>query len=249
MSQRFITPAVLFPGRFRDPDSRPRWDAAVLCFRDPSGSRLLVEALGGVPWGRKVFWGIEETPDHPRVFVADVGGRTVGIVTQCIWGTAQASILTEELGELGVPFVIGYGAAGSFDPTLPQGTQLVACSAPATDGASKQYGRGPFAPDPGLLALARNAEPAVVATVDAVYRETPELVAEWRAIGAQVVNMESGPFYAAARACGIRALWLGHVSDMLLDEWHGWHVVCREEMTHAAIANCRHVLENLPAPA
>jgi uridine phosphorylase len=246
MVERFITPAVLFPSRFPELAHRPKWDAAVICFRDPGGSRLLVEALGGVPWGRKVFWGIEETPDHPRVFVAQVAGRTVGIVTHCIWGTAQASILVEELAELGVPIVIGYGAAGSFDSALPQGTQLVACSAPATDGASKQYGNGPFSPDPELLALVRNAEPAVVATVDAVYRETPELVAEWRAIGAQVVNMESAPFYAAAQACGVRALWLGHVSDMLLDEWHGWHVVSRDEMTHAAIANCRHVLEHLP---
>ena len=244
MNKRFITPAILFESRFRDPADRPRWDAVVLCFRDPSGSRAMVENLGGRPLGRNVFWGIYETAEQPRVFTAEVAGRRVGIVTCCIWGTAQASILVEEIAELGVPFVIGFGAAGSFDPALPKGTQLVACSAPATDGASRQYGPGPFRPDAGLLELVRGAEPAVVATVDAVYRETPELVAEWRAIGAQVVNMESGPFYAAASACGVRALWLGQVTDMLLDTWHSWQYD-RRDMTLATIAICRRVIEQI----
>jgi len=248
MTKRFITPEVLFANRFSETKPRPCWDAAVICFRDPTGSRAMVAGLGGVPLGYNVFWGIYETPDHPRVYVADVAGRKVGIITDCIWGTAQATILVEELAEIGVPFVLGFGAAGSFDPALPKGTQLVACSAPATDGASKQYGHGPFVPDPELLSLAQNAEPAVVATVDAVYRETPELVAEWRAIGAQVVNMESAPFYAAATTCGIRALWLGQVSDMLLDEWHGWHYD-RQDMTQATIANIHHILGRLPERA
>ncbi|MBT3290973.1 MAG: hypothetical protein HN380_26750 [Victivallales bacterium] len=248
MTKRFITPEILFANRFSKAKPRPEWDAAVICFRDPTGSRAMVAGLGGMPLGYNVFWGIYETPDQPRVYVADVAGRKVGIITNCIWGTAQATILVEELAELAVPFVLGFGAAGSFDPGLPKGTQLVVSSAPATDGASKQYGKGPFLPDPELLALARDAEPAVAATVDAVYRETPELVAEWRAIGAQVVNMESAPFYAAAATCGIRALWLGQVSDMLLDEWHGWQFD-RQDMTQSTIDNCRHVLEHLPAPA
>lgn len=246
MSQRFITPAKLFAPRFPASNPRPQWDAAVVCFRDPTGSLLVVEELGGTPWGRKVFWGIDETPALPRVFEATVAGRKVGIVTHCIWGGPQASILVEELAELGVRYILGFGAAGSFDPTLPQGTQLVACVAPATDGTSRQYGPGPFLPDPSLLALADGAEPVAVATVDAVYRETPDLVAEWRALGTQVVNMESAPFYAAASACGVRALWLGQVSDMLLDTWHDWHFD-RQEMTRATVARCHAILERLPA--
>ena len=100
-------------------------------------------------------------------------------------------------------------------------------------------------PDPALLALAEGAEPVAVATVDAVYRETPALVAAWRALGTQVVNMESAPFYAAASACGVRALWLGQVSDMLLDTWHDWHFD-RQEMTRATVLRCHAVLERLP---
>jgi len=242
MSQRFITPEKLFAARFSDPAQRPQWDAAVICFRDPQGSRFLVEELGGVPVGRQVFWGIQETPALPRVFEATVAGRRVGIVTHCIWGASQASILVEELAAFGVRVVLGFGAAGSFDSGLPQGTQLVACVAPATDGTSQQYGPGPFRPDPALLALAVGAEPVAVATVDAVYRETPDLVARWRALGTQVVNMESAPFYAAAETCGVRALWLGQVSDMLLDTWHDWHFN-RDDMTRATCALCRRILQ------
>lgn len=245
MSQRFITPEKLFAARFSESNPPPQWDAAVICFRDPKGSRFLVEELGGLPVGRQVFWGIQETPALPRVFESTVAGRRVGIVTHCIWGASQASILVEELAALGVETVLGFGAAGSFDPSLPQGTQLVACVAPATDGTSRQYGSGPFRPDPDLLGLATGTEPVAVATVDAVYRETPDLVARWRASGMQVVNMESAPFYAAAATCGVRALWLGQVSDMLLDTWHDWHFN-RDDMTRATCALCRSVLERLP---
>jgi purine-nucleoside phosphorylase len=37
--------------------------------------------------------------------------------------------------------------------------------------------------------------------------------------------METAPLYAAAAACGVRSLWLGHVSDSLLDDgaWDSWH--------------------------
>lgn len=44
------------------------------------------------------------------------------------------------------------------------------------------------------------------------------------------MNMETTPFYAAAAKCGIRALWLGHVSDSLSeDAWEPWDDL--EDMT------------------
>jgi len=42
-------------------------------------------------------------------------------------------------------------------------------------------------------------------------------------LGAQAINMETTPLYAASAMCGVRSLWLGYISDCLLDnKWDGW---------------------------
>ena len=244
MTERFITPEKLVSSRFENSADIPEWDAAIVCFRDLKGSQALVEALAGEPIDRKVFWGMEATSELPNVYTAEVKGKRIGIVARCLWGGPQAAILVEELSELGVPCVIGYGAAGSLDPSLPHGSQLAVASALPTDGTSKHYGAGPFAPDQALLERVPSATHVTAATVDAVYRETPELVDAWRSQGAQVVNMEAAPFYAAAEVCGIRAVWIGHVSDLLIGEWKDWYVD-RQDMNSASIENCLAVIGSL----
>lgn len=235
--QRFITPEKLFSARFKSREDVPHWDAAIICFRGLKGSQALVKALSARPFCKKVFWGMEATSASSDVYTAEVDGKQIGIVTRCMWGGPQAAIIVEELSAMGVPFVIGYGSAGSFDASLPQGTQLVVRSALATDGTSKQYGVGPFKPDQGLQGLVPSASHVTAATADAVYRETPELLDRWGNAGAQIVNMEAAPFYAAASTCGLRALWLGHVSDVLVGDWKDWHVD-RQDMNDASTKNC-----------
>jgi uridine phosphorylase len=242
MTERYITPEKLLAARFEEPWKIPRWDAAILCFRDKTGSDALVETLPAVPVGRKIFWGIEEADDLPVVYAAEINGKVVGIVTRCIWGGHQASILIEELAAMGVGVVVGYGAAGSLDPAIGQGRQLVVTSAIATDGTSSYYGSGPFSADSGLLRFVPTATPVVAATTDAVYRETPGVVAEWKALGASVVNMESAPFYAASAACGMRAIWLGMVTDVISEVWQDWFV---DQSEAKAISNCLDVIRGI----
>lgn len=243
MVQRFITPEKLISARCENGEGIPRWDAAIICFRNLKGSQALIEALYAKPFNTKVFWGMEATSAWPYIYTADVNGEQIAIITRCIWGGPQVAILVEELSEIGVQFVIGFGAAGSLDPSLPQGTQLVIRSALATDGTSKHYGVGPFKPDRGLQGLVPSAAHVTAATVDAVYRETTELLGRWKGVGAQVINMEAAPFYAAANACGIRAVWLGHVSDLLIGEWKDWYVD-RQEMNDGTIENCLAVIRD-----
>ena len=145
---------------------------------------------------------------------------------------------------MGVPCVIGYGAAGSLDSSLPHGTQLVVTSALPTDGTSAHYGVGPFTPDQALRELVPSAVGVTAATVDAVYRETTEYVDSLRSAGAQVVNMEAAPFYAAAQTCGLKAVWIGLVSDVLDGDWRDWYVDQRG-MNSAAIENCLAVIANM----
>jgi len=88
--------------------------------------------------------------------------------------------------------------------------------------------------------------PVTVATVDALYRETPAAVRRWLALGAEAINMETAPLYAASAVCGVRSLWLGHVSDTLSLETHAWESWQRPiAMTDVTVALTVGLLERL----
>ena len=223
---RYIDPKTITSNRFDRNRPGPEWDSAIICFRDRTGSDILVDAFGAKPFGSKVFWGMEESSEYPFVYECEYASKSIGIVTRCIWGGPQAAILVEELAALGVSTVIGFGCAGSISLEIEHGMQIVVDRALATDGTSKAYGTVDiaFQPDSRLRNRVSGTVPVVAATVDAVYRETPEIIANFREEGARVVNMESAPFYAAAAACNMAALWVGNVSDVLVEggKWTGW---------------------------
>jgi uridine phosphorylase len=231
---RFITPETVMKNRFKT-NPCPSWDMAIICFRDYKGSQILVKRFNAVPLGYKVLYGIEEFDGAPVVFEAEILGKRIGIITRCNWGAPQAAILVEELSTMGIKYIIGYGAAGSIKTNLIQGTQLIVESALCTDGTSKTYKKEASIVS-GSMALAKKAKQAAkslgyqlaevsAATADALYRETKELVTEWRRNGAEIVNMESGAFYAASEVCGVNSIWLGFVSDCIVKEtWDDWHV-------------------------
>lgn len=135
----------------------------------------------------------------------------------------------------GVPRVkclIGYGLAGSIDLSLQLDEQVIASSAIPNDGVSRAYDQKErMAADPSLESLAARAITSLscglnrvtVASFDALYRETEEAVAGWSEQGAQVINMETSPFYSASKACAVKSIWLGHISDRLIDRWEEWH--------------------------
>jgi len=156
------------------------------------------------------------------------------LVTHCLWGGPQTAILVEELTALGVREIIGFGVAGSLMDTLPKGTQIVATHALATDGTSRAYSAAADAVADAELAatligtarrLGIAVAPVTIATVDALYRETPADVQRWIGLGAQAINMETTPLYAVASVCGVRSVWLGHISDTLSATtvtWDSW---------------------------
>jgi len=246
---RYITPDDVMRTRF-DKHPRPEWDAAVLCFRVAEGSQLIINELGAKPLGYKVLWGMDEYPDQPIAHELAIGSHRVGVIGRCHWGGPQTAIFVEELAHLGVKAVLGVGAAGSLVPDLPKGTQVVARSAIATDGTSRAYtdednvhaGRD-------LASVIRAAEqkhdwrlrPVCTATVDAIYRETEELLRTFLGHGAEAINMETGPLYAAAAVCGVDAIWIGHISDCLVNGmWESW-----EDLGDMAVASGRIALDIL----
>lgn len=244
MTKRFISPAKTLGSRFARKSDRPKWPIAVLCFRDPRGSQALLDSIRASVVGRKVLWGVEHSNDLPQVHEATINRHRVGIVSRCMWGGPQAAILVEELAELGVKHVIGYGAAGSISPDLVQGTQIVVSAALPTDGTSSHYTKRAVGPSRALSALLPNVRRVTAATVDAVYRETPKLISKWSACGIEAINMEVTPFYAAAARCHVDALWLGHISDVLIGNWKHWYVD-RTGMNEGTVANCLAVIRGI----
>ena len=247
MPKRFITPEMVMTNRFLA-YPRPQWDCAVVCFRDYQGSQILVNAFDARPLGYKAIYGMEECAEFPIVYETEILGRRIGIVTRCNWGAPQAAIIVEELATLGVTSIIGYGAAGSIQRDLTRGTQLMVRSALCNDGTSQVYHKDATSVG-GSVTLRTRAQVAAqrlghplievsAATVDALYRETDELVSQWQAAGAEIINMESGALYATSESCGIRSLWLGFVSDCLVEEgWQDWHVNL-SEMAEITAAIC-----------
>jgi len=240
--------------RFGDRE-RPCWDIAVLCFRGRRGTGLLVEKLGARPVGRKTLYALEEAAERPYVYEARLAGSRIAIVADCLWGGPQTAILVEEMACLGVRVVIGFGVAGSIVPELSKGSQIVASAGTVTDGTSRSYTDLTEVTGDGSLSslLARvsqdlNVEviPVKVATVDALYRETEDDVRRWRDGGAAAINMETAPLYAASAVCGMKSLWLGHVSDSLASpQWDSW--VRPAAMTEVTVALTVGLLERLAA--
>ncbi len=227
----YITPQFVAEKRFLDAE-KPKWRTAVIFFRDAKGSADLAAHLSGEPLARKILWGMDPGDAIPFVYETMINGQPVGIVTRANWGGPQAAILVEELAYLGVETIIGIGACGSISHEFGKGVQVLATEGLVTDGTSRSYTPMERAlPDVDLLEAAAAASHEVfgciefvkAATVDAVYRETREAVAAWQELGADIINMETSPFYAASTVCGVRSIWIGHVSDCLVGEaWEDW---------------------------
>jgi len=226
----YIVPAKLVEKRLngRKP---PDWKLAVISFRDRKGSDGLVQAFEARPLPYTAFYGQEAFAESPFVFEANVEDQQIGLITRCIWGGPQTAILVEELACLGVKYLIGYGSAGALDPALHLGQQVVASSAFANDGTSRAYTEAVrIEADAELIEMAlrsgekigRGLTTVTAVTVESFYRESEQLVSIWRRQGAQIVNFDVSPLYAVSRDCGVKSIWLSHVSDRLSDKWDDW---------------------------
>jgi len=203
-------------------------------FRDHPASQKVLEAFSHVrPVDYRLLYNMTGPDFEPFVFEAETPEGTIVVVTRCVWGGPQVSILVEELAALGARFLVGYGIAGSIEPDLPPGRLVLAASAVPSDGTSRAYGiLRNLRAHPELIRVAVAAaaktgcemDVVTAATIDALYRETPALIDNLRGRGAQIINLEASPFYAASEACGIRSIWLGYISDRLdHHKWRDWY--------------------------
>lgn len=132
-------------------------------------------------------------------------------------GGPSAAIVIEELLALGATTLIRIGTCGALAPELRLGELVTPTTVLAADGASSALGAGARAePDAALTqALAAAGARAVTAvSTDLFYDPRTEAHADWRAAGADVVEMEAATLLTLAARAGSVAAVLLAVSDV-----------------------------------
>jgi len=149
-----------------------------------------------------------------KVLNATYEGRDITIASTGI-GSPSAAIAIEELANVGVETILRVGTTGGLQEGIQIGDMVVATAAAKNEGTSDRYEPTEFpavADYDVLTTLVETAETndedvhvGPIATDDAFYNETEEIVAAWEAAGILAVEMEASALFTLARRRGLRA--------------------------------------------
>ena len=141
-------------------------------------------------------------------------GRPVTICSTGI-GAPSAAIAVEELSKVGVTSFLRVGTTGALQRGIEIGDMVVATAAAKEEGTTPRYEATaiPAVADYDVLtALVESADDrneaihtGPIATDDAFYAETGEILDAWEAAGLLCVEMEAAAIFALARRNGLRA--------------------------------------------
>lgn len=154
-------------------------------------------------------------------------GRPVSVQTTGM-GCPSASIVTEELIQLGAKNLLRIGTCGGYHPEMELGDLVVATAAAAADGTVSSLTRGvPYAPAPhfDLVHAAHHAAETgapnrrkffgPIVSSDLFYDPTEDPQALWSSLGVLAVEMEAAAIFTIAAMRGVRAGCLLTVSDTI----------------------------------
>lgn len=165
-------------------------------------------------------------------------------------GGPSAAIVIEELINLGARTLVRIGTCGALTPSFRLGQLVTAGSVLAADGVSAAFGAGAtLSPDPRLTrALVDGGAPAVtVVSTDLFYDPREAIHGQWRASGAEVIEMEAATLLAVAARRGVAAAAVLAISDLLADGAR--HRIEPEALEAAGVAVGRAGYAALSAPA
>ena len=218
-------------------------DMAIICFRGRQACAKLVRAFCGSPLREGILY-------HPSLYHSS--RPDLLIVPKMTWGGPVTAIVIEELFTLGVRTLIGFGAGGSINPAIHPGAIFVAEKAICTDGTSRAYSdQVDCGPDPQLLEYYSDRREELDAlflsglTTDSLYRETPKKIENWRRLGADFINLEVSPFYVVCRILGIRAIYVGLITDSVGEKWKSEYWGVENEVDTRIIESIRGLCADL----
>jgi uridine phosphorylase len=152
-------------------------------------------------------------------------------------GGPSAAIVIEELIDLGAASLIRIGTCGALAPGFELGTLVSAAEVLSADGTSSALdAAGRLVPDQPLTgALVEGGAPGVtVVSTDLFYDPRERIESQWRADGAEVVEMEAATLLAVAGRRGVAAAVVLAVTDVLSDG--GRERIGAEALEEAGIA-------------
>ena len=158
-------------------------------------------------------------------FTGTFEGRPLSVQTTGM-GCPSASIVFEELVQLGAERLIRVGTCGALQPTMQMADTVVGLAATPHDQTIFTYTQGEdHAPTADYLlaeaavgfsrAAGTRLHVGPIVTSSVFYDPDMERVARWRARGHLAVEMEAAALYTIAALRGVRALCLLTVSDMI----------------------------------
>lgn len=210
-------------------NSIPKWDIAIMCFHSIEKTLDIVMYLGA----KKMEYRLFSKCDRNMVFETTINGCQIGILGWCTGGGPLVASLIEEIQVTGVKWLIGVGSAASIVHNICRNEIILPTKILINDGLSKCYcNKNEIAIDEQMYEIVHqvitenkwNYSEVMGATVEALYRQSEQMLQSWREKNVQIVNWELGPFYVVANECGIKCAWIGHISDIEYGGvWRNWY--------------------------
>ena len=158
-------------------------------------------------------------------FTGSFKGKPVSVQSTGM-GCPSASIVTEELIQLGAKNLLRVGTCGGYDPSLRLGDLIVATAATAQDGTVSSITQGvPYAPAAhfdivhaahhAAESAGRRTSVGPIVSSDLFYDPTEKPAELWGNLGVLAVEMEAAAIFTIAAMRGVRAGCLLTVSDTI----------------------------------
>lgn len=158
-------------------------------------------------------------------YTGEFEGKPVSVQTTGM-GCPSASIVTEEVVQLGAKNLLRVGTCGGYNRDMQLGDLVIATAATAQDGTVASITEGvPYAPAANFHLVhaayhaaeeaGRNTFLGPIVSSDLFYDPTEDPAELWGNLGVLAVEMEAASIFTIAAMKGVRAGCLLTVSDVL----------------------------------
>lgn len=173
-----------------------------------------------------------------------------GLYLSTGWGIGSPALMTacEEFRALGANRFILIGLSGRLKSDLPEGSVWLIDKALIDEGTSRNYGQegiggivsGQFSEFTDNLKYYLTSAAMTVST-DAVFRETPAKIAQWKKYGASLIDMETSALFSFSNFYNLQSSSILVGADLLDGNWS--HPKKMDEVNKQLIATLKLVIQ------